>query len=49
MPKLKDKSTKYRILLALLEGDKRFSDLLRDIMFDPDHLNMGPERLSCVK
>jgi DNA-binding HxlR family transcriptional regulator len=31
MPKIKDESTKYRILMLLLEGDKRFTDLLSEI------------------
>lgn len=31
MPKTKDKSIQYRILMSLVEGDKRFSELLSDI------------------
>jgi len=31
VPKLKDESIKYRILISLLEGDKRFNELLKDI------------------
>ncbi len=31
MPKLKDESIKYRILILLVDGDKRFTDLLSDI------------------
>jgi DNA-binding HxlR family transcriptional regulator len=31
MPKLKDESIKYRILMLLVNGDKRFTDLLSDI------------------
>lgn len=31
MPKVKDESIRYRILLLLIEGDKRFSDLLSDV------------------
>ena len=31
MPKLKDKSIRYRILMSLAQGEKRFTDLLSDI------------------